>query len=88
MVKRYFGGVGGRVGILIGQYDTLRCAVKIKMVLISRIRYGLVEGGEGGGVKNDCTSCSEQSIVKKRVKFPKNSRYKKCNFCCADQYQE
>jgi len=65
VLKRYFGGVGGRVGILIGQYDTLRCAVKIKMVLISRIRYGLVEGGERGGVKNDCTSCSEQSIVKK-----------------------
>lgn len=53
------------VGILIGQYDTLRCAVKIKMVLISRKRYGLVEGGERRGVKNDCTSCSEQSIVKK-----------------------
>ena len=65
MLKRYFGGVGGKGWNIIGQYDTLRCAVKIKMVLISRMRYGLVEGGEGGGVKNDCTSCSEQSIVKK-----------------------
>ena len=80
MLKRYFGGGRGMVGILFGQYDTLRCAVKIKMVIISHIRYGLVEGGEGGGMKNDCTSCSEQSIVKKGVKFSKFSVIKRCNY--------
>ena len=80
MLKRYFGGVGVKGWNIIGQYDTLRCAVKIKMVLISRKRYGLVEGGERRGVKNDCTSCSEQSIVKKGVKFSKISVIKRCNY--------